>query len=172
MSVEPSKLKIVNYPAPILRERAKSVEVIDDHVREVAKRMIEMMHENRGVGLAAPQVGLNWRMFVCNPTTEPGDDMVFINPVLSDATKEMEWMEEGCLSLPDIRGEVNRPIGIKVEAVDEKGKAFAVISDDFPARVWQHEYDHLDGILIIDKMKMMDKMANRKLIKELEQFTK
>ena len=110
MSLEASKLKIVNYPAPILRKQAEPVEMIDDGVREVAKKMIELMHENRGVGLAAPQVGLGWRMFVCNPTTEPGDDMVFINPVISEMTKEMEWMDEGCLSLPDIRGEVNRPI--------------------------------------------------------------
>ncbi|QDU33938.1 Peptide deformylase [Poriferisphaera corsica] len=168
MSVEASKLKIVNYPASVLRKKAKPVEMIDDEVKEVAKRMIELMHENRGVGLAAPQVGLDWRLFVCNPTAEPGDDMVFINPVISDATKEMEWMDEGCLSLPEIRGEVNRPIGVTITALDEHGNEFALQSDDFPARVWQHENDHLDGVLIIDKMKMMDKMANRKLIKELE----
>ena len=172
MSVDPTKLKIVTYPAKVLLEKTVPVEEVNDEVRAVAKRMLEMMQEHVGVGLAATQVGLNWRMFVCNPTTEPGDDMVFINPVISEQTKEMEWMNEGCLSLPGIQGEVNRPIGVTIKALDENGEEFTLRSDDFPARVWQHEYDHLDGILIIDRMKMVDKMASRRQIKDLEKSAK
>ena len=172
MNVDPKKLKLVYYPDPVLRQHAEPIETIDDLVREVATKMIELMHEHRGCGLAAPQVGLPWRMFVCNPTGEEGDDMVFINPQISEPTREMGWMDEGCLSLPEIRGEVNRPVGVTVAALDEFGEAFTVQSDDFPARVWQHENDHLDGVLIIDKMKMVDRIANRKMVKELEAAAK
>ena len=93
---------------------------------------------------------------------------MFINPVISEPTREMAWFEEGCLSLPEIRGEVNRPAGVTIEAFNETGERFTMRSEDFPARVWQHEFDHLEGVLIIDKMKMVDRMANRKLVKALE----
>ncbi len=170
--MDPSQLKVVNYPEAVLRQRAEPVESVDEQVRLVAKRMIELMHEHRGVGLAAPQVGLSLRMFVCCPTGEPEDEQVFINPMISEPTKEMAWLEEGCLSLPEIRGEINRPVGVTIEALDEFGEKFVMQSDDFPARVWQHEFDHLEGILIIDKMKMVDRMANRRMIKELEAMVK
>lgn len=162
------ELDIVNYPHPALRGSAVEVAEVNDEVRAVAKRMIALMHEAPGVGLAAPQVGLNWRMFVANATGEPEDDRVFINPVLKEPTRETDEYEEGCLSLPDIKGVVRRPIGVTIEALDLEGEPIAVTSDEFDARIWQHEFDHLEGVLIIDRMAPIDKMANRKSIKALE----
>ena len=168
MAVSSQALRIVTYPDPALRRKAEPVDEITDEVRAVARRMLELMHEAPGVGLAAPQVGLPWRLFVANPTGEPDDDRVFINPVIKNPTREVAPMEEGCLSLPDIRGEVMRPTKATVEATDLDGRRFELTDDALPARVWQHETDHLDGVLIIDKMSRMDRLANRRPLKELE----
>jgi len=166
--IDPATLRIVLYPHPVLRESAQPLDVVNDDVRAVADRMIELMHEARGVGLAAPQVGLPWRMFVINPTNEPGDDWVVINPVLSNPGPHTEPRDEGCLSLPGITAEVTRPAEITLSALDREGQPFTLHSDDFPARVWQHEFDHLDGVLILDKMTRIDRMANKRAIAELE----
>jgi len=168
MSIDTAKLRIVLHPAPILRKKAAEIPEVNDQVREVAHRMLELMHEAPGVGLAGPQVGLNWRIFVTNATQEPQDDMVFINPVLSDPSRDTEELEEGCLSLPDIRGAIRRPKGITVQALDLQGKPFTMTSDELPARIWQHETDHLDGVLIIDRMGMLDRRANRAALELLE----
>ncbi len=166
--ISPESLQIVLYPTPVLREQAQPIEQVTDEVRAIVDRMFELMHEAPGVGLAAPQVGLPWRLFVANPTGEPEDDRVFINPVLRDPTREMDEMEEGCLSLPHIKGIIRRPIGMTIDALDRDGQPFTITSREFDARVWQHEFDHLDGILILDRMPPIDRMANKKLVKELE----
>jgi peptide deformylase len=168
MSVKADQLKIVLYPHPVLRKKAKPLSEITPEVRDVAARMIFLMHEAPGVGLAAPQVGLPWRLFVANPTGKPEDDRVFINPVLRDPGEEPEAYEEGCLSLPDIQASVTRPKLITVEAIGLDGKKFTLTSDELPARIWQHEIDHLDGVLILDRMTPIDKLSNRRAIKELE----
>ena len=168
MPIDPLRLRIVTYPDPVLRQPADPVAEVSDEVRAVAHRMIELMHEAPGVGLAAPQVGLPWRMFVANPTGEPGNDRVFINPEVADASRDVTAMEEGCLSLPEIRGEVQRPRRVTVRATDLEGERFELTSEELPARVWQHEIDHLDGVLIIDKMTRMDRLANRRPLKALE----
>ncbi len=166
--IDPQKLKIVNYPHPVLRAKAKPLSQITEEVRAVAVRMLVLMHAAPGVGLAAPQVGLPWRMFVANPTGQPEDDLVFINPVLSMPSREVSDYEEGCLSLPDIRATIRRPKGITVTALDLAGKSFTLSSEELAARVWQHETDHLDGVLLLDRMTEMDRRACRKAIKELE----
>ncbi|MEM8737539.1 MAG: peptide deformylase [Planctomycetota bacterium] len=166
-NVEPSALRIVMYPDPVLLQQAAPLDQVDDAVRAVAARMVELMHEAKGVGLAAPQVGLPWRMFVANPTNDPGDDRVYINPTLSSPGPHSEPREEGCLSLPHITAEVTRPTTITIQALDEHGQAFRETSDDFPARVWQHEFDHLEGTLILDKMTRIDRMANKRAIQSL-----
>lgn len=168
MSIEPSKLRIVLYPDPVLRLKAKPISAITDEVRAVAQRMIELMHEAPGIGLAAPQVGLSWRLFVACPSTDPKDDMVFINPVLVEPGRTLDDYEEGCLSLPQITGEIRRPKTITIEATALDGKPVRMTSDDLPARVWQHEYDHLQGTLILDRMAPIDRMACERQLKELE----
>lgn len=168
MTTVTSRLKIVLHPHPVLRMRALPIERMTDEIRAVAVRMIELMHEAPGVGLAAPQVGLPWRMFVANDTREPGNDKVFINPVLSEPTREVDDYEEGCLSLPGVTAHIRRPKGVTIDAIDLDGKPFRLVSNDFAARVWQHENDHLDGVMILDRMTPIDRMANRRAIKELE----
>ncbi len=131
--------------------------------------MLELMHEARGVGLAAPQVGLAWRLFVANPTGELEDDRVFINPKLTEPSLETQVHDEGCLSLPNITGEITRPVRITIDALDDLGQPFQLTSDELPARIWQHETDHLDGILILDRMPAIDKIANKQAVMDLEQ---
>lgn len=170
MPVNPELLRIVLHPDPVLRQKAKPVEAVTDEVRAVARRMLQLMHEAPGVGLAAPQVGLSWRMFVANddPEQSPEADLVFINPTFTDASREIEGYEEGCLSLPDIRADIRRPRQITIHATNLDGEAFSMTSEEIAARIWQHEYDHLDGVLILDRMSPLDRMANKRAIKALE----
>ncbi len=166
--VDPEELKIVLYPDPVLRRVAEPVQAVTDEVRGVVRQMLQLMHQARGVGLAAPQVGLSWRLFVANPTGDPADDRVFINPKLTLPSDRKHTRDEGCLSIPRVTGDITRPLGITIDALDENGQAFQLTSDDLAARVWQHENDHLDGILILDRMPAIDKVANRQAIHDLE----
>jgi len=160
-------LRIILYPDPRLKKANQTVTAFDESLRELAVVMFRLMREARGVGLAAPQVGKNIRLFVANPSGEAGDDHVYINPTLSDPDSEDE-AEEGCLSLPDIHVKVYRNKRIRIRAQDLEGKEFEQIGIGFPARVWQHEFDHLNGILLTDRMGPVAKMAHRKKLKELE----
>lgn len=180
MPVDPASLHILYYPEPVLRQRAKAVPEVTDEVRVVARRMIELMFEADGIGLAAPQVGLPWRMFVAHvPASEdrsvesdpPGataGPQVFLNPVLANPQGELKPYEEGCLSLPEIVGEVLRPEVITISAMDEHGKEFTRAAQGLLARCWQHEFDHLEGVLIIDRMTQMSRLKNRSAVKRLE----
>jgi peptide deformylase len=169
MQVDPSALKIVHYPHPALREKAQPVETVTDHVREVARRMLQLMHDADGVGLAAPQVALPWRMFVTNAREADPEDRVYINPVLHrDPLQRLEEAEEGCLSLPGINVQVRRPACCRITATGLDGRPFEMEDAGFLSRVWQHENDHLDGVLIIDKMSPMDRLATRRTLKELK----
>jgi len=162
-------LQIIKWPDPRLRKKSETVSTFDDALRDLAERMFELMRQHKGVGLAAPQVGINLRMFVANPTGEPGDDKVYVNPILTDA-EGAEEAEEGCLSLPDIHVKVTRPTArLKMQAQDLAGQAFEQMADGFLTRIWQHETDHLNGVLIIDRMGPVAKLQNRKRMKELEE---
>lgn len=168
MPVDVERLSLVYYPDPVLRQKAQPIQQITDEVRAVAMRMIQIMHEAPGVGLAAPQVGLSWRLFVARPGGEADRDYVFINPVLKDPTRELSDYDEGCLSLPNITAPIRRPKGVTIEALDLDGNPVRIRSDEFPARVWQHEFDHLEGVLILDRMAQIDRVANKSAIRELE----
>lgn len=182
MAVDPSLLTIRVYPDPSLREKAREIEVVTDEVRAVAERMIELMYEAEGIGLAAPQVGLPWRMFVAHVSPARIDEEeetnglmwsqpepeVYINPVLSRMEGDLEPYEEGCLSLPEIRGDVRRPPVITIEATDLEGNRFTQRGAGLLARCWQHEYDHLDGVLIIDRMTPMSRLKNKSRVRDLE----
>jgi peptide deformylase len=168
MAVEARELQIVCYPHPTLLAKAEPVPGITDEVRAVAHRMLDLMHAANGVGLAAPQVALSWRLFVANPSGDDGDNRVYINPVLRDPTALTDRLEEGCLSLPDIRAPIMRPVGITIEATDLRGNRITDAADDLTARIWQHETDHLDGILILDRMTKLDKQMHKQTIAALE----
>ncbi len=167
MALDVSRFVIVQYPDPALREVARPIDAIDDAVRAVAARMLELMQEADGAGLAAPQVGLPWRLFVTRANDEH-PDLVYVNPRLAGLDGELTVNSEGCLSLPGITLDIRRSSTATVTAQDLDNRTFTLADDDLLARVWQHEQDHLNGILIIDKMTPIDRIANRKLLKELE----
>jgi peptide deformylase len=160
-------LKIISYPDPRLKKVSADVTQFDENLRSLAARMFELMREAKGVGLAAPQVGQNIKLFVANHSGEPGDDRVYVNPKITLLDGEAV-AEEGCLSLPDIRIDVIRADKVHIEAQDVEGKPVSLDGDDFQARVWQHEFDHLIGILLTDRMSFTDKMKHRKRLKSLE----
>ncbi len=160
-------LKIIYWPDPRLKAVSKPVAAFDPSLAALAAKMLEMMREHRGVGLAAPQVGVNLRLFVMNHDGDPASDRVYVNPILSDADGD-EQDEEGCLSLPKINIPVYRPTTVRLNALDVTGTPIEKTETGYIARVWQHEIDHLNGILLTDRMGPVAKMANRKILKELQ----
>jgi len=166
MSDNARTLRVLHYPHPALRAPGERIDKIDDEVRAIAERMLTLMREHEGVGLAAPQVGLALRLFVTGEQEgEPA--RVYINPTFSDAAGETEVRQEGCLSLPDVHVDVRRPVAITITATDLDGREFTLRTNALLARVWQHEMDHLNGVLIIDRMSTMDRLANRRALKAL-----
>lgn len=159
--------RIVLYPDPRLRRKCAPFEGIDDSVGRLAERMLELMHAANGVGLAGPQVGICRRIFVCNPTGESGDDRIFINPVLTDLTGAIE-AEEGCLSIPDVRILIRRARRCRISGLDATGRPVEAACEDLLSRIVQHEADHLDGRLIIDRMSGPERIANKKTLAQLE----
>lgn len=146
-------LEIVPYPHPTLRYKSKPIRKVDKALREAVAEMFDLMYESRGVGLAANQVDIPLRMFVVNPTGTRGDgeELVLINPVIQ--RPKGSWQaEEGCLSLPGVYGNVTRPKEIRLSAFDLKGNPIERTIDDFLGRVLQHENDHLDGVMFVDRM--------------------
>jgi peptide deformylase len=135
---------------PVLRSRALAVERFDDALREQVRRMSQLMHDALGIGLAATQVGLMNRVLVYRVESE-GAIAALVNPSLEWAGEEREGMEEGCLSLPGVLVEVDRPIHVRVRAQDERGEDILIEASGLEARVIQHEMDHLDGVLILDR---------------------
>ena len=165
MPVDPASLKLLIYPAEALRQSCVDVDPCDAEVAVVARTMIELMHEHEGIGLAAPQIGMPWRLFV---TRGDEEDLVRINPVIEVLDPAVEVEEEGCLSLPGIRVDVARPVSVVMRSLDLAGNVNEEQTDDLMGRVWQHERDHLDAVLIIDRMGPMDRLANRRQLRSLE----
>ena len=144
-------LKLVRqYGDPVLRSRALEVEQFDERLAEEVRRMGRLMHDALGIGLAATQVGVMHRVLVYRVDPDAPVAAV-INPVLEWASEEREPLEEGCLSLPGVLVEVERPIHVRVSARDEHGDEQLIEASGLEARVLQHEMDHLDGVLIVDR---------------------
>lgn len=161
-------VSIISYPDPRLKKVSAPITAFDAALRELAQQMFALMREEKGVGLAAPQVARNIRMFVMNATGNPEDDRVYVNPELSEAEGEEEG-EEGCLSIPELRVKIFRSRKLRIRATDLEGKPIDESADGYIARIWQHETDHLNGILLTDRMGPVAKIANRSLLKELEE---
>jgi peptide deformylase len=140
--------QIRQYGDPVLRMRAEPVETFDDELRRVAERMLGLMHDAEGIGLAATQVGILRRFFVCSLDDE---DRVLVNPVVTPVGSETESDLEGCLSLGPVRVPVDRPTKVRVEAFDVTGEPVTFELEGLPARVVQHELDHLDGTLVLQR---------------------
>jgi peptide deformylase len=163
-------MEIVRYPHPALRWKSKPVRRIDAAFRAQVEEMFDLMYAERGIGLAANQVALPLRVFVANPTGDPAEkeyEQVFINPEIV-SKKGSALGEEGCLSLPDLYGPVNRAERITVVAFDLSGQEFEMDLDDLPSRVIQHENDHLDGVLFIDRLPEADRRQAEQFLTAFE----
>lgn len=164
-----SSRRIVHFPAAVLRRRAVEVGTIDDSIRRLVDDMVRIMREEEGAGLAAPQVGESVRLFITEARPDEGESLgVHVNPVIEASGEEAELMNEGCLSLPDVRGEIRRPLRVTLSWTDLDGLRQRRTHDGMLARIWQHELDHLDGVLIIDRMAPVDRLRARKSLKALE----
>jgi peptide deformylase len=140
--------RIRQYGDPVLRMRAREVEGVDDDLRRLAERMTALMREAQGVGLAATQVGVLRRLFVF---VHEDEDRVLVNPVLAKVSAETEVDEEGCLSLRDVLVPVERPVAVTIQGLDAEGAPVSLDLELPTSRIVQHELDHLDGVLIIDR---------------------
>ena len=176
-------LPIVKYPTAVLRAKCRTIEMVEERHRQLAADMIETMHEANGVGLAAPQVAVDERIAVIDVSHNPecvtylrvnGVDadlkslmpIVFLNPELEfGKVKEVE--EEGCLSFPDLRGKVRRPESITVRYETLEGETVSIETDGLLARAFQHEIDHLNGVLFIDRLSAVAKVSMKNRLKRL-----
>ncbi|XP_057983914.1 peptide deformylase 1B, chloroplastic/mitochondrial [Malania oleifera] len=149
-----SPLKIVEYPDPILRAKNKRIDAFDDNLKKLVEEMFDVMYKTDGCGLSAPQVGINVQVMVFNPVGErgDGDEIVLINPRINKYSKKKVLFNEGCLSFPKIYADVERPESVKIDAQDISGARFTIKLSGLLARVFQHEFDHLQGILFCDRM--------------------
>jgi peptide deformylase len=163
----PEPTEIIHYPDPRLKKPSAKVTNFDQALRDLAAKMFDLMRASGGVGLAAPQVARNIRMFVMNATGEPQDDRIYVNPILTEMEGDEE-AEEGCLSIPELRVKVARSRSLRMQAQDLSGATIDQTAEGYEARVWQHETDHLNGILLTDRMGPVAKIANRALLRELE----
>lgn len=159
--------EIRKYGDPILREIAQKVERVDGEILEILDNMVETMYSTKGVGLAAPQVGISKRIFVC----DQGDGVVrkIINPVITPLTDKLIDCEEGCLSVPGIYKKVQRPEKIRIEYMNEKGEEITEEVEGFLAIIMQHEYDHLEAVLFVDRI---SPIAKRMISKKLQNLKK
>lgn len=166
-----AKLKIYEYPHPILKKKAENYSGVDDELRRFLDDMLETMYEANGCGLAAPQVGVSKRAVVVDIAREGEEPapMYLVNPEIIWKSDEKEICEEGCLSLPELRAEVERPASVRVRYIDYDGKACELLAEDFLAVAIQHELDHLDGILYIDHV---SRLKRQMLVKKLEKSRK
>jgi peptide deformylase len=142
--------QVRQYGDPVLRTKARPIGVFDDALRAEVARMGALMNDSLGIGLAATQVGVPHRLLVYR-VEQDAPVNALVNPVIEFSSDEEEWAEEGCLSLPAVHVEVERPVFVRVHAKDEHGDEVIVEASGLEARVIQHEVDHLDGVLILDR---------------------
>lgn len=147
------RMEILTFGNDVLRQKAASIENLKDDLAlwgETVQKMLAALVKEKGIGLAGPQVGILQRIFVVN--VEDDSPLVFINPSIIETSQETAKYEEGCLSIPGIWADVVRPSTVKVQAWNEKGRPFVLEAGGLLARIIQHEYDHLEGILFIDRL--------------------
>jgi len=163
-SGQDSGIDLVYYPDEVLRQQAAAVDNMDDSLRTTIERMVGLMRHARGIGLAAPQVGILERFFVVQIDSDPVH--VFINPSILGTSHETGMYEEGCLSIPGLYADVKRPTEIQVQAWNQNGRPFTLNADGMLARVILHELDHLNGVLFLDYL------SERKRDKLLQKYRK
>jgi len=164
--VDIKKCHITHYPADVLGREAEPVEEISEDIGLLVKKMTDIMLENKGVGLAAPQAGVPLRLFIISLDGSGEAVKVYINPVITP-TGELESTEEGCLSVPGVRVKIRRYKKCKVTATGLDGKEFSDEAEGLYARALQHEYDHIEGMTIVNRMGQTAKIVNRRQLKKL-----
>ncbi len=163
------KCRITHYPAKVLASRAQPVEKIDDNIRQLVEKMTDIMLKNKGIGLAAPQAGVPLRLFIISLDASKETVKVYINPTVTLTTDELDSIDEGCLSVPGVYTKIRRYKKCKVTATDLDGNEFTEEAEGLPARALQHEYDHIEGITIADRMGSTAKIAHRQQLKKLKE---
>jgi peptide deformylase len=159
-------MELTYFPDPVIVNATERVETFDAELEKVARQMFLMMYENKGVGLAANQAGINKRIAVINPTGGPEDELILVNPEII-ASDGSEVSEEGCLSCPGINAEIKRADAITLRFQDVQGAFHTLEAQDMLARIIQHEVDHLDGRVIIDRMSPAARILNKRQIEVL-----
>jgi peptide deformylase len=162
-------LKIVKYPEPVLQQPGEPVTEFDDKLKKFVADMFETMYASQGIGLAAPQVGVSKRVTVIDLSQgkDPEQKLVLVNPEVI-LTEGRQYEEEGCLSVPDIREKVVRAAKVSVRAQDENGKWFEMDGEELLARAFQHEIDHLDGVLFIFRMSPLKRNLSLRKIRKMQ----
>lgn len=162
-------LPILTYPDPRLRTIAQPVAVVDETIKTLIDDMFETMYDARGIGLAATQVDRHVQVIVMD-LAKDGEDpqpQVFINPTITPLTDETKPYQEGCLSVPEVYDEVERPARVKIEALDRDGKPFSIDADELLAVCIQHEMDHLNGKLFVDYLSTLKQSRARDKVKKV-----
>jgi len=166
-------LRIRIYGDEILRDESADVEDFDEELEELVAKMVETMFVEEGVGLAAPQVGVSRRIAVVNPDPyNPDALLTLVNPRILTCGDETDCIEEGCLSVPGVRGKVERPIEIEIEYQDIRGERHGARVEGLVSRIIQHELDHLDGVLFVDRLSFGRKTLVRGKLKDLSRLGK
>ena len=165
--IDISKCKITHYPADVIKAKAAPIEEINDNTRQLVEKMTDIMIENRGMGLAGPQAGVGLQIFIISIDATRENVRVYINPTVTPTSSSLISVEEGCLSVPSINASIKRHCRCTVTATDLDGKTFTEEADELYARCLQHEYDHLQGMTIADRMGSAAKIINRKKLKKL-----
>ncbi|HGJ67390.1 TPA: peptide deformylase [bacterium] len=163
------ELSITKYGNDVLRKVAEPVEEINDEIKQIVDDMLEAMYKFEGVGIAAPQIGISKRIIIVdtepsNPSSKP---IVLINPEIVERYGEMN-MEEGCLSVPEVRGDVKRAEKVVVEGLDLEGNKLRIEATDLSARAFQHEIDHINGTLFIDHLGRLKKQLIKNQLRKIE----
>jgi len=161
--------KIVKFPDPVLQQPGEPVAEFDAELRQLVADMFETMYASQGIGLAAPQVGVSKRVTVIDlsQAKDPAQKLVIINPEII-LREGKQYEEEGCLSFPEIREKVVRAAKVRIRAQDEKGKWFEMDGDELLARAFQHEIDHVDGMLFIFRMSALKRDLNLRKIRKMQ----
>jgi peptide deformylase len=165
--VDVDKCCMTRFPEPVLTQVAKPVESIDDSIKKLSEKMIDIMLESGGVGLAAPQAGVNLRIFVVSPDGTKENAKIYINPEI-ELSGPLESNDEGCLSIPGVFAKIKRYKKCTITATDLDGNTFTEEATGLLIRAFQHEYDHLEGIMIKDRMSQAARIASRKKLKQLQ----
>jgi len=167
MIIDIEKCQITHYPAGVLSRRAEPVEEINDNIRQLVDKMVDIMLKNKGVGLAAPQAGVSLRLFIISLDGGRDNVKAYVNPTINP-TGELEGIDEGCLSVPGIYTKIRRYKQCEVTATDLDGNEFTDQADGLYARALQHEYDHIEGITVVNRMGQAARIVHRRQLKKLE----